>query len=96
MLLAAFGLVLSGVGVLLLSRQAADYIETARWPEYSLLDLIKSPTVKLSLPNRLLSWIYRPESFKDLHATVVGCLDMVSAPWFFLIIGGFIVWRALR
>ena len=96
MLLAGLGVALSGAGILLLSRQAADYVETARWPEYSLLDLIKSPTVKFSLPNSLISWIYRPESFKDLHATLTGCLDLVSASWFFLIVGGLIVWRALR
>ena len=96
MLLSVLGLVLSGVGVLLLSRQAVDYIETARWPEYSLLDLIKSPAVKFSLPNRLIAWIYGPESLKDLHAAVIGCLDVVSASWFFLIIGAFILWRALR
>ena len=96
MLLAALGLVLSGFGMLLLSRQATDYIETARWPEYSLLDLIKSPTVKFSLPYGLVSWIYRPESLKDLHAVVIGCLDVVSASWFFLIVGGFMLWKALR
>jgi len=96
MLSAALGLILLGFGMFLLSRQAADYIETARWPEYSLLDLIKSPTVKFSLPNSLISWIYRPESFKDLHATLTGCLDLVSASWFFLIVGGLILWKALR
>ena len=95
-LLAAFGLVLSGVGMVLLSWQAADYIETARWPEYSLLDLIKSPTVKFTLPGELLSWVYRPESLKDVHAAVIGCLDAVPASWFFLVMGGFILWRALR
>jgi hypothetical protein len=95
-LLAALGLVLSGVGMVLLSWQAADYVETARWPEYSLLDLIKSPTVKFTLPGGLLSWVYRPESLKDLHAAVIGCLDWVSASWFFLVMGGFILWRALR
>ena len=96
MLLAALGLVSSGVGMLLLSRQAADYIESARWPEYSLLDLIKSPTVKFSLPSSLGSWIYSPESLKDLHGVLIRCLDLVSASWFFLIIGGFILWKALR
>ena len=96
MLSAALGLILLGFGMFLLSRQAADYIETARWPEYSLLDLIKSPSVKFSLPHGLVSWIYRPESSADLHAVVIGCLDVVSAPWFFLIVGGLILWRALR
>lgn len=96
MLSAALGLVLGGLGIFLLSRQAADYIATANWPEYSLLDLIKSPMVKFSLPHSLVSWIYQPESLKDLHATLIGCLDLVSAPWFFLIVGGLILWRALR
>ena len=95
-LLAALGLVVCGVGMVLLSWQAADYIETARWPEYSLLDLIKSPTVKFRLPGGLLSWVYRPESLKELHAVVVGCIDGVSASWFFLGVGGVILWRALR
>ncbi len=95
-LLAALGLVLSGVGLGLLSWQAADYIETGHWPEYSLLDLIKSPTVKFTLPGGFLSWVYRPESLKDLHAVVVGCLDECSASWFFLCVGGVILWRALR
>jgi len=96
MLLSALGLVLSGVGMWLLSRQAADYIESARWPDYSLLDLIQSPTVKLSLPYGSVSWIYRQQSLTDLHAAAIGCLDLVPASWFFLIVGGFILWRALR
>ena len=96
MLSAALGLVLSGLGMFLLSQQAADYIDTGNWPECSLLDLVKSPTVKFSLPHSLVSWIYRPESLKDLHATMIGCLDVVSASWFFLIVGGLILWRALR
>jgi hypothetical protein len=96
MLLAALGLALSGVGMLLLSRQAADYVDTARWPEYSLVDLIKSPTVRFSLPNSMVSWIYSPESLKDLHGALIGCLDAVSASWSFLIVGGFILWKALR
>jgi hypothetical protein len=95
-LLATLGLVLIGVGMVLVSGQAADYIETARWPEYSLLDLIKSPTVKFALPGGLLSWFYHPESLKDVHAAVIGCLDGVSASWFFLAMGGFVLWRALR
>ena len=96
MLSAALGLALSGLGMLLLSQQAADYIDTGNWSEYSLLDLIKSPTVKFSLPHSLVSWIYRPESLKDLHAPLIGCLDVVSASWFFLIVGGLILWKALR
>ena len=96
MLSSALGLVLSGTGMLLLSQQAADYMETANWPEYSLLDLVKSPTVKFSLPNSFVSWMYRPESLKDLHWALIGCLDAVSASWFFLIVGGLILWRALR
>ncbi len=96
MLSAALGLILIGFGMFLLSRQASDYIETANWPEYSLLDLIKSPMVKFSLPQSLGSWIYRPESLKDLHAALIGCLDVVSASWFFLIVGGLMLWRALR
>jgi hypothetical protein len=93
---AALGLVLGGLGMFFLSRQAAEYIETARWPEHSLLDLINSPTVKFSLPNGLVSWIYRPESVKDLQGALIGCLDVISASWFFLIVGGLILWRALR
>jgi hypothetical protein len=96
MLLAGLGVALSGVGMLLLTRQATDYLGTALWPEYSLLDLVKSPTVKFSLPNSLVSWVYSPESLKDLHAALIGCLDAVSASWFFLVIGGFLVWKALR
>lgn len=96
MLLSALGLALSGVGMSLLSRQAADYIESARWPDYSLLDLIQSPTVKLSLPHGSLSWIDRQQSLTDLHAAVIGCLELVPASWFFLIVGGFVLWRALR
>jgi len=96
MLSAALGLVLGGFGIVLLGRQFSDYVATAHWPEYSLLDLIKSPTVKFSLPSRLVAWIYRPESLKDLHAALIGCLDVVSASWFFLIVGGLILWRALR
>lgn len=96
MVLAALGLMLAGLGVVLLGLQATDYIATATWPDYSLLDLIKSPTVKFSLPNGLVSWIYRPESLKDLHAALIGCLDLVSASWFFLIVGGLILWRSLR
>ena len=96
MLLAALGLLLSGVGLLLLSRQAANYIESARWPEYSLLDLVKSPTVKFCLPNSLVSWLYSPQCFKDLHGLLIGCLDVVSASWFFVIVGGFILWKSLR
>lgn len=96
MLLATLGLMLGGLGVFLLSLQATDYIATATWPEYSLLDLIKSPMVKFSLPDSLASWIYRPESLKDLHAPLIGCLDLVSASWFFVIIGGLTLWRALR
>lgn len=95
-LLAALGLVIGGIGVVLVSWQAGDYVETARWPEYSLLDLVKSPTVKFKLPKALVAWIYHPESLKELHAPVVGCLDSVSASWFFLGVGGFILWRALR
>jgi len=95
MLLAALGLMLGGLGVFLLSLQATDYIATAAWREYSLLDLIKSPTVKFSLPSSLVSWIYH-ESFNDFHAALIGCLDLVSASWFFLIVGGLTLWRALR
>ena len=95
-LLAALGLMLTGVGMVFVSWQAADYIETAHWPDYSLLDLIKSPALKFALPGGLLSWVYRPDSLKDLHATVIGCLDGVSASLFFLVIGGVVLWRALR
>jgi len=96
MLLAGLGVALSGAGILLLSQQAADYVETARWPEYSLLDLIKSPTVKFSLANSLVSWVYSPESLTDLHRALIGCLDAVSASWFFVIVGGLTLWKALR
>ena len=96
MLMTALGLVLSGFGMLFLSRQAADYIESARWPDYSLLDLIKSPAVKFSLPHAAVSWIYPQQSITEIHAAVIGCLDLVSASWFFLIVGGLILWRALR
>lgn len=95
-LLAAFGAVLSFVGLVLLGRQAAYYVETARWPEYSLLDLLNAPTVKFTLPSGLLSWVHRPESLPGLHAAMAGFLDVVPASLFFLGAGGFFLWKALR
>lgn len=95
-LLAAFGTVVILVGLVLLRQQAADYVDTARWSEHSLLDLIKSPTVKSVLPGGLISWVYRPESLHGLHAAIVGFLDVVSASLFFLSVGAFSLWKALR
>ena len=93
---AALGAVLSFVGLVLLGRQAIYYVETAHWPASSLLDLLKSPTVRLTLPGELVSWIERPEFLHGLQAPTASLLDIVPAALFFLGVGGSLLWRALR
>jgi hypothetical protein len=92
-LLAAVGAVLGLIGVTLLSHQAVYYVETARWPEFSLLDLVKSPTVKLTLLGGLFPWLSRPDSPRGMHAALTFLLDAVPAAPFFLGAGGLILWR---
>ncbi len=93
---ASLGSVLFLAGVAILVGQLAQYVETLHWSGYSLLELIKSPTVKSTLPGALQSWLYRPEQLHGFHAAAVGLLEIVPAFVFFIGLGGVILRKALR
>jgi hypothetical protein len=87
-------LVVAGVGVLL--GQVVEYVDTLHWPGYSLLETIKSPLVKSTLPGALQAWFHRPETPDGLHAAVLGLLEAIPACVFLIGFGGVILRKALR
>jgi hypothetical protein len=83
---------LAASGVALLGVQVAQWLDTGRWTELPLLELIHTPVVKSVLPASFLSWLSRPRSLYGLHAPVLWFLETVPA-WLFLGgVGGSILW----
>jgi hypothetical protein len=87
-------LVLSGLTVLL--GQVAHYVDTLRWPGYSLLELIKSVSATKTLPGPLHWWLSKPESSSGPLGSLIGLLDTVPAYVFLIGFGGLILQKALR
>jgi hypothetical protein len=96
------GLVIVGIaallaasGVALLMVQVAQWLDTGRWVEYALAELLHAPLVKALLPVGVVSWLSRPRSLYGLHTGISWFLETVPA-WLFLTgVGGPVLWRAL-
>ncbi|MGH7322571.1 MAG: hypothetical protein ACRELA_23515 [Candidatus Rokuibacteriota bacterium] len=92
---ASLGALLVFTGLAVLLGQVATYVDTLRWPGYSLLELTKSPIIKSSLPGALQSWLHRPDSPDGLHAAVVGFLEVAPAFVVLIGLGGVMLRKAL-
>lgn len=87
--------VLTVSGLAILGAQVAQWLDTGRWTEYALLELINTPVIKSALPASFLSWLSRPRSLYGLHTAVAWFVEAVPA-WLFLGgVGGSILWCAL-
>lgn len=93
---AALGALLVFAGVAVLIGHLAHYVETLQWSGLSLLDVVKTATIKSTLPRSLQSWLHRPESLHGLHAAVVGVLETVPAFVILIGLGGMILRKALK
>ncbi len=93
---AALGALLIFTGAAVLIGHLVQYVETLQWSAYSLLNLLKAPTVNSTLPRSLQSWLHRPESLHGLHAAVVAVLDTVPAFVILIGLGGMILRKALK
>lgn len=85
--IAVVGLLLILSGAVVFVGQVADYFETTRWDPYSVHDLLRLPLM-LDVLERPLSWL-------GYHA-VMPLLDAIPAVFLLVVLGGLIVWKALR
>lgn len=86
---------LAASGMALLTVQVAQWLDTGRWVDHALSELINAPLVKSILPAALLLWLSRPQSLYGLHGAVTWFIETVPA-WLFLgSVGGSILWCAL-
>ena len=93
---ALIGAILTASGVALLGVQVAQWLDTGRWADFTLGELIHTPLVKSVLPASFLSWLSRPRSLYGLHAAVAWFLETVPA-WLFLGgVGGSVLWCTLE
>lgn len=87
-------LVLAGLVVFV--GQISYWMDSARWVDYSLMDMVKSPAVKSYLPKGFLSWLFRPESLYGLHEAVAWTLQTIPSSLCFVTLGALLLWRSIK
>ena len=96
LLIACLGGVVIVLGLTILAVDTARSLDASEWRSDSLLDLLKSPHVESFLPEDFVAWLQHPRSLKALHPPVVYVLDTIAQWLVCLVLGTFIVWKALK
>jgi hypothetical protein len=93
---ASSGAVLCSIGAGIFAHQVLTWLRTQHWDSVRLLDLVESPGFSSKLPDRVLQWFWKPQSWHGLHDALLTFLDLAPAGLFFVAIGVPLVWLGLR
>jgi hypothetical protein len=90
------GITLIVVGLAVMSIEISRSSTLGEWRATTLLDVVRSPYGQQVLPDSLSFWLAAPRTFKALRDVVVWLLDF-SPVWLgSIIVGGLVLWKALR
>ena len=93
---ACLGGILLVLGLAILGGDVSRWMDARGWHSDSLLDFIQLSSVEAVLPDDLVIWLRHPRLLIFLHEAVVFVLDHVTQWAACLVLGGFIVWKALK
>ena len=96
LLIACLGAVVIVLGLTILTVDIARSLNGGEWRSDSLLDLLKSSHTESFLPEDFVAWLQHPRSLKALHPPVVYVLDTIAQWLVCLVLGTFIVLKALK
>jgi hypothetical protein len=96
LVIAGLGVILIALGLVVLGADASKALDSGQWHNESLLDLLQSRSVAPYLAEDFAAWLRHPRDLKGLQPPVVFVLDTIPQWLVCVVLGGLIVWKALK
>jgi hypothetical protein len=95
-LIGCIGIGLIVIGLAVMSIEISRSSSLGEWRATTLLDVVRSPYGQALLPDFLTFWLAGPRTFKALRDIVVWGLEFTPVWLGSMIVGGAVLWKALR